>query len=95
MNITMQIRQTLEAALSWIKLVQAGFTHRGVYAQDLEPAVRSFWLYHGIEWNAIALGDLTMMHQICMVPMQNWVSIQNYNSEQPQLFNESVPNDSG
>jgi hypothetical protein len=95
MNITMQITQRLEAALAWIKLVQASFTHKGVYAQDLEPAVRSFWLYHGIEWNAIALDDLTMMHQICMVPMQNSVLIQNCSFELPQLFNESVPNDSG
>jgi hypothetical protein len=95
MNIARHITQTLEAALSWVKLVQASFTHKGVYANDPEPAVRSFWLYHGIEWNAIALNDLTMMHQICMVPMQNWVSSQNCNFEQPQLFSESVPNDSG
>ncbi len=95
MNITMHITQTLAAALSWIKLVQAGFTHKGVYANDLEPAVRSFWLCHGIEWNAIALYDLSMMHQICMVPMQTSVLIQNCDFQQLQLLNESVPNDSG
>jgi hypothetical protein len=45
----MNMTQVFEAAVSWIQLVQAGFTHKGADAVALEPAIRSFWLMHGIE----------------------------------------------
>jgi hypothetical protein len=44
----MNMTQTFTAVLVWIKLVEAAFIHKGADALVLEPAVRSFWLMHGI-----------------------------------------------
>ncbi len=49
----MNMTQIMAAGLAWIQLVEAAFSHQGANRVALEPAVRSFWLMHGIDRMAV------------------------------------------